>query len=75
MYSLAAYDWFEALSHQGVWFVTRMKDNADFVVLEDRPVPAGKNVRSDLVKPVQIRLIWTAVKNYICVYAYNLSCV
>ena len=26
-----------------------MKDNADFVVVEDRPVPAGKNVRSDQV--------------------------
>lgn len=43
------YDWFETLSHQSVWFVTRMKDNADFVVVEDRPVPAGNNVRSDQV--------------------------
>jgi len=43
------YHWFESLSHQGVWFVTRMKDNADFVVVEDRPVPAGKNILSDQV--------------------------
>ncbi len=43
------YHWFESLSHQGVWLVTRMKDNADFVVVEDRLVPPGKNVRSDQV--------------------------
>jgi hypothetical protein len=43
------YDWFESLTHQRVWFVTRMKDNADFVVVEDPPVPAGKNLRSDQV--------------------------
>jgi hypothetical protein len=43
------YHWFESLSHQGVWFVTRMKDNADFVVVENRPVPAGKNILSDQV--------------------------
>ena len=43
------YHWFESLSHQSVWFVTRMKDNADFVVVENRPVPPGKNVRSDQV--------------------------
>lgn len=29
--------------------MTRMKDIADFVVVENRPVPAGKNVRSDQV--------------------------
>src|SRR5258708_4303714 len=43
------YDWFESLSYQGVWLVTRMKDNADFVVVEDRPVPAGKKILSDQV--------------------------
>src|SRR3989454_558653 len=43
------YNWFESLTHQRVWFVTRMKDNADYVVVENRPVPAGKNIRSDQV--------------------------
>jgi len=42
------YDWFETLTVQGVWFVTRMKENADYVVIEERPAK-GKNVRSDQV--------------------------
>jgi hypothetical protein len=43
------YDWFETLTHQGVWFVTRMKDNADYVVMETRPLASGGAVRSDQV--------------------------
>jgi Transposase DDE domain/Domain of unknown function (DUF4372) len=34
------YAWFSALDADGVYFVTRMKDNADYGVLERRPVPA-----------------------------------
>ena len=30
------YSWFADLSQQGVYFVTRMKDNADYIVLEER---------------------------------------
>jgi transposase len=43
----ADYDWFAALDAQGVFFVTRLKDNADYGVLERRPVPSGSAVRRD----------------------------
>ncbi len=32
----ADYNWFEGLTRDRVWFVTRMKDNADYVVIEER---------------------------------------
>ena len=41
------YKWFVQLTQQGVYFVTRLKDNAAFDVVETRPVPAGTNVRKD----------------------------
>lgn len=43
------YDWFEQLSGERVWFVTRMKSNADYVVIESRPAPAGSSIRQDEV--------------------------
>lgn len=43
------YDWFEQLSRERVWFVTRMKSNADYLVIESRPAPAGSSVRQDEV--------------------------
>jgi len=43
------YDWFVRLTQQGVYFVTRLKDNAAFDVVESRPVPPGTNVRKDEV--------------------------
>jgi transposase len=41
------YDWFAALDADGVFFVTRLKENADYGVVERRPVPAGGAVRHD----------------------------
>ena len=41
------YEWFVQLTLQGVYFVTRLKDNASFTVVETRPVPPGTNVRKD----------------------------
>src|SRR3974377_839770 len=41
------YEWFVQLTHQGVYFVTRLKDNAVFTVVENRPVSAGSNSRKD----------------------------
>ena len=35
------YDWFVALTADGVYLVTRLKENADYGVVERRPVPAG----------------------------------
>jgi len=43
------YEWFIGLTQQGVYFVTRLKDNASFEVVENRPVPAGTNVRKDQI--------------------------
>ena len=41
------YDSFAALQQQGVFFVTRMKDNADYGVLERRSVAEHSPVRRD----------------------------
>jgi hypothetical protein len=43
------YSWFADLSQQGVYFVTRMKDNADYVVLEERELPHRKGLLRDQV--------------------------
>jgi hypothetical protein len=43
------YGWFADLSQQGVYFVTRMKDNADYVVLEERELPHRKGLLRDQV--------------------------
>ena len=43
------YDWFEKLTRQGVYFVTRLKDNADIIEIEDRPLPHRVGLRSDQV--------------------------
>lgn len=43
------YTWFADLSRQGVYFVTRLKDNADYIVLEDREVPHRRGLRRDQV--------------------------
>jgi hypothetical protein len=41
------YAWFASLDADGVYFVTRMKDNADYGVLERHPVPEHGPVRRD----------------------------
>ncbi len=43
------YAWFAALDAAGVFFVTRMKDNADYGVLERRPVPERGPVQRDQI--------------------------
>jgi hypothetical protein len=43
------YDWFVQLTFQGVYFVTRLKDNASFEVVEQRPVAAGTHVLKDQI--------------------------
>src|SRR5260370_12325032 len=43
------YQWFTSLTEQGVYFVTRLKENADYGVLEQREVPQRRDgVRGDL---------------------------
>jgi hypothetical protein len=36
----ADYEWFRELTEKRVWFVTRMKDNADYEVVEHRGLPS-----------------------------------
>ena len=43
------YSWFADLTQQGVYFVTRMKDNADYIVVEDRELPHRKGLLRDQV--------------------------
>ena len=43
------YQWFTSLTQQGVYFVTRLKENADYGVVEKREVPQGRDVRRDEV--------------------------
>jgi Domain of unknown function (DUF4372)/Transposase DDE domain len=41
------YDLFTHWTRKGVFFVTRLKANADIARVESRPVPEGGNIRSD----------------------------
>lgn len=41
------YGWFAELSDQGAFFVTRMKDNANYIVLADRKLPQRKGLIRD----------------------------
>jgi hypothetical protein len=41
------YAWFDVLDQDGVFFVTRMKENTDYGVLERRPVPERGGVKHD----------------------------
>lgn len=46
----ADYDWWLSLTRQKVHFVTRLKDSAEYGVVEQRNVPAGGNiVRAELI--------------------------
>jgi Domain of unknown function (DUF4372)/Transposase DDE domain len=45
----ADYDWWWSLTQQKVFFVTRLKDNADYEVIEQRAAPEKGNVRKDEV--------------------------
>jgi hypothetical protein len=43
------YQWFAELTEDGVYFVTRLKDNADYEVIEERELPQRKGLRRDQV--------------------------
>jgi hypothetical protein len=77
------YDWFSELTKQGVYFVTRMKDKADYGVVEERLVPEKSRVRKDEViflykletegKECFLRRIevWDEEKNEVVVFLTN----
>ena len=41
------YTWFAALTKRGIYFVTRLKDNAAYEVVEEQVVPQNRHVRCD----------------------------
>ncbi len=43
------YEWFVRLTYQGVYFVTRLKDNASFEVVENRLTPTGTHILKDQI--------------------------
>lgn len=43
------YEMFNRWTSEGVHFVTRLKDNADFNVIEDLPVPQRRNILRDQI--------------------------
>jgi hypothetical protein len=43
------YEWFVQLTQQAVYFVTRLKDNASFEVVQERPIPAKGNILKDQI--------------------------
>jgi uncharacterized protein DUF4372/DDE family transposase len=43
------YQWFADLTQQGVYFVTRLKDKADYGVVEEREIPQRKGLLRDQV--------------------------
>ena len=43
------YDWLASLTQEGVYFVTRLKDNADYAVVEEREIPHRRGVLRDQV--------------------------
>jgi hypothetical protein len=45
----ADYQWFADLTQEDVYFVTRLKDNADYAVVEERELPQRKGLRRDQV--------------------------
>jgi hypothetical protein len=45
----ADYDWWLELTQKQVWFVTRLKEKADYAVMEKRAVPEKGNVLQDEV--------------------------
>jgi Transposase DDE domain/Domain of unknown function (DUF4372) len=43
------YEWFARLTEESVYFVTRLKDNADYGVVEEREIPQRKGLLRDQV--------------------------
>ncbi|MGH9439956.1 MAG: IS4 family transposase [Terriglobia bacterium] len=50
------YAWYEQLTQQGVFFVTRLRRDAHYQVIEDRPLPQRGNILSDQI--IQLGSHW-----------------
>jgi hypothetical protein len=80
------YALFGKWTDEGIYFVTRLKDNAAYEVLEQGPVPANRNVRSDQLiqftgekaqrdcpSPLRRVTVWDAVNQREIVLLTNLQ--
>jgi hypothetical protein len=43
------YKWYQRLTGEGVFFVTRLRHDAHYRVIESRPIPQNRNIRKDEV--------------------------
>ncbi len=43
------YEWFMSLTEQSGYFVTRLKENADYGVVEKREIPQRRQIRDEVV--------------------------
>jgi IS4 transposase len=41
------YKLFSAWTEAGIYFVTRLKDNADYEIIEENPIPVNRNILAD----------------------------
>jgi hypothetical protein len=53
------YDWYGQLCERGVWWVTRLKDNAVYEVVEERTVPQRPRHQQRILRDETIRLSGT----------------
>jgi hypothetical protein len=80
------YALFGKWTDEGIYFVTRLKDNAAYEVLEQGPVPANRNIRSDQLiqftgekaqrdcpSPLRRVTVWDAVNEREIVLLTNLQ--
>jgi hypothetical protein len=43
------YEWYQRLADEGVFFVTRLRHDAHYRVIEQRPIPQNRNIQKDEV--------------------------
>ena len=43
------YEWYQRLTDEGVFFVTRLRHDAHYRVIEQRPIPQNRNIQKDEV--------------------------
>jgi hypothetical protein len=80
-----SYRWFERLTEQGVFFVTRLRWYARYEVLQTRPVPENRNILADQIirlgsptwhtrmrSPLRRVTVWLPEKNEEIVLVTNL---
>ena len=62
------FNWYKALCSRGIYFVTRLKKNADYRVVERRNTQHLKNISSDQI--IEFKGLYTKQK-----FPYHLRCI